>query len=98
MTSTISKRGKAWPKHTPSRKETSTINPNNRWKPLTAEEQAASPFASYRTAPLKRKYYVFRAYMQAPTGSPQQSGKKVRANFPMSRNRAIPSSLVGFLR
>lgn len=89
-----SKRGKAWKKHTPGRKETGYISVKNKPQVVVSEV-----FVGARSAPLKRKYLVYRAYMQAPVASPAQPKRaNDRPNFPMSRNRAIPSPLVGFLR
>ena len=88
----ISKRGRAWPRHTPGRKETMSISLKNKLQVVASTVEA-------RTVPLKRKYLTYRAYMQAPVGSPSQIAQhKCRSYFPMSRNRAIESPLVGFLR
>ena len=94
MIKQTSKRGKAWAKHTPSRKELGYIHLKNRVNPVVTDL-----FLGVRSAPLKRKYLVNRAYMQAPVGSPAQPKRtNTRAGFPMSRNRAIPSSLVDLER
>ena len=85
------KRGKAWPRHTPGRKETMVIHQKNRVNVLTDEERNAHPGI---LIPLKRKYVTNRAYMQAPVGAPAQAPRnKKRPFFPMGRIRAIKSSL-----
>ena len=90
----LSKRGRAWPRHTPGRKEGMNIALKNRVQ-VVASEVATG----HISIPLKRKYLTSRAYMQAPVGSPAQAARhKKRPYFPMSRNRAIPSVLVGYLR
>ena len=89
------KRGKAWPRHTPGRKETLAINLANRPVVMTQEERDAIPG---RLIPLKRKYQTYRAYMQAPVGSPAAPRKAKNVYFPMSRNRAIPSPLADLNR
>lgn len=89
----VSKRGKAWPRHTPGRKETAGITAVNRVAVFTEEERAKWATAGFRAIPLKRKYLTNRAYLQAASGSPAAPRSTKKAFFPMSRNRAIPSSL-----
>lgn len=79
----LRKRGKAWPRHTPGRKETASINLKNRLVPVVTEVPGIP-------IPLKRKYLTYRAYMQAPVGSPSQAPKnKGRSFFPLSRRRIM---------
>lgn len=81
---------KAWPLHRESRKDLAYIKTKNRLQEVPVEERS---FKDARPIPLKRKYLVFRSYMQSPVGSPQQTGTKRRPYFPTSRIRAIKSSL-----
>ena len=84
----ISKRGKAWPRHKPGRREVGGIALKNRVQVVVSE------ITTGILIPLKRKYLTYRAYMQAPVGSPAQTTAiKKRPYFPMGRCRAIKSSL-----
>lgn len=83
-------RSKAWPRHTPGRKETGPIAQKNR--PIPVESSIVGPIL----IPLKRKYLTYRAYMQQPKqGGANAPAKQVRAYFPLGRIRAIKSSLAG---
>lgn len=85
-----SKRGKAWPLHSPGRKDTMGISEGNRLKVVESSVVGFIPI------PLKRKYLTYRSYTQTPANSPANPARKnARPFWPMGRIRAIKSSLAG---
>lgn len=83
------KRGKAWRKHKPGRKELAGIALKNRVVVVVSEVEGTP-------IPLKRKYLVYRAHSQAgKPGAANPAKANIRPYFPMGRIRAIKSSLAG---